>query len=237
MFGFSNIFGTTNVAPAPGAPNQQVPPQNQSVQNTQQVQNVEAKEVVPPIEAWKDLWNPVESKDVDGTLPVNMFANFDQNKLLESARKVDFTRSIPPEVLAKIGAGGEDAVKAFSQVINDVAQRSYAQSTFANGKMMEAAMTKLLEGVETRLPSKFKAQQLSQSLIQENPMLAHPAAAVIIEALQAQLLQKFPTASQAELKEHALTYLKDFTSIAGPKAKPDPNAKKEEDWGIFMTGQ
>lgn len=228
--GFSNIFGSTTVQAPPTQGSQVAPPQ------TQQVEDVEPKVPVPPIDLWKTLWEPTESKEVDGTLPVNMFANFDQGKLLESARKVDFTRSIPPEVLAKIGAGGEDAVKAFAQVINDVAQRSYAQSTFANGKMMEAAMTKLLEGVETRLPSKFKAQQLSQTLIQENPMLAHPAAAVIVEALQAQLLQKFPTASQAELKDHALTYLKDFAGIAGPRPKADPKAKKEEDWSVFMQG-
>ena len=152
---FSNIFGSSTPAPAPApvappAPAPAVP------------------EVPPasvsPLDQYSSLWEPVTTQGVDATLPANMFAGTDPAKMLEAARKVDFSKSIPPEVLAKITAGGPDAAAAFATALNDVSQRAYAQSSFASTKIVEAALAKFQEGMDSRLPSQIKKYQVSDQI-------------------------------------------------------------------------
>lgn len=226
---FSNIFGTTSSAE--GA---QVP----QAQATQVQAPVPATPVVPttpvsPMDEFKSLWEPVVTSGVDGTLPANMFAGADSTKMLEAARKVDFAKSVPADVLAKITAGGPDAAAAFTQALNDVAQRSYAQSSFASTKIVEAALAKFQEGLDNRLPSQIKKHQVSDSIRDSNPALQHPAAAPIMDALQAQLTVKYPNATVSELRDMASSYLTSFTTAASPKK--DPAAIPEaENWGKFF---
>jgi hypothetical protein len=162
-----------------------------------------------------------------------MFAGADPTKMLEAARKVDFSKSIPPEVLAKITAGGPEAAGAFAQALNDVSQRAYAQSSFASTKIVEAALAKFQEGIDSRLPGQIKRHQVSDSLRESNPALQHPAAAPIMEALQAQLSVKFPNATVNELKDMAGDYLTKFAGLAGPQKKADA-VPAGEDWDKFF---
>lgn len=225
----SRIFGTQSQhgnapqqnAPTPAAPTQVTTP-------------VEPAAPVSPMDEFKSLWEPSATPNVDATLPANMFAGTDPTKMLESARKVDFAKNISPEVLAKITAGGPDAANAFAQAINDVAQRSYAQSSFASTKIVEAALAKFQEGLDARLPSQVKNFQVRESLRESNPALSHPAAAPIMEALQAQLTVKYPNATVAELQGMASQYLTSFTAMANP-AKPGPAVPAAEDWDKFFA--
>ena len=230
---FSNIFGTTSSAegavptptqaatppasPTPASPTPATPPATPA----------------SPLDSFTSLWEPVATQGVDGTLPGNMFAGADPAKMLEAARKVDFAKSVPPAVLAKITAGGPDAAAAFAQAINDVAQRSYAQSSFASTKIVEAALAKFQEGLDSRLPSQIKRHQVSESLRESNPALNHPAAAPIMEALQSQLTVKYPNATVNEIKDMASQYLTQFSSAAGPKSKADA-VPESENWDKFF---
>ena len=220
---FSNIFGTTSGVDTPiaAAPIAITPPV------------VVPTEPVPPsspFDTYKDLWEPNTTKEgVDGTLPANMFASTDPAKMLDAARKVDFAKSIPPEVLAKITAGGPEAAAAFTTALNDGLQRSYAQSSYATTKIVEAALIKFQEGLDNRLPDSIKRHAVRDSVQQSNPALQHPAAAPIIDALQAQFSLKYPKATTAELTQMATDYLVTFATIANP-AKPVPAAKGEYDW-------
>jgi hypothetical protein len=186
------------------------------------------------MDQFKSLWEPATTPNVDTTLPANMFAGADPAKMLEAARKVNFAAQVPPELLAKITSGGPDAAAAFAQAINDVAQRSYAQSSFASTKIVEAALAKFQEGLDARLPSQVKRHQVSESLRESNPALNHPAAAPIMEALQAQLTVKFPSASARELQDMASAYLTSFTSAAAPKPK-ETAVSESENWGKFFA--
>jgi hypothetical protein len=186
------------------------------------------------MDSFATLWEPATTPNVDTTLPANMFAGADPAKMLEAARKVNFAAQVPPELLAKITSGGPDAAAAFAQAINDVAQRSYAQSSFASTKIVEAALAKFQEGLDARLPSQVKRHQVSESLRESNPALNHPAAAPIMEALQAQLTVKFPSASARELQDMASAYLTSFTSAASPKPK-EAAVSEAENWGKFFA--
>ena len=224
---FSNIFGSTSTAPNEATPQ----PAAQTAQ-TPVVQTPVVAENVSPMDSFKSLWEPVNTQGVDGTLPANMFAGADQNKMLEAARKVDFAKSIPPEVLSQITAGGPEAAQAFAKALNDVSQRAYAQSSFASTKIVEAALAKFQEGLDNRLPSQIKKHQVSDTIRESNPALSHPAAAPIMEALQAQLTVKFPNATVAELKGMASDYLTQFNQLANPVAKP--TIPVAEDWDSYF---
>ena len=224
----SRIFGTTSQAdnaPQQNAPTQQAPTQ---------VTPPAPEPVVSPMDQFKTLWEPTTTQGVDGTLPANMFAGADPAKMLEAARKVNFASQVPAEVLAKITAGGPDAAAAFAQAINDVAQRSYAQSSFASTKIVEAALAKFQEGMDARLPSQVKRFQVSESLRESNPALQHPAAAPIMEALQSQLTVKYPSASVNEIRDMASQYLSQFGTAINPPKKADA-IPASEDWGKFFV--
>lgn len=219
---FSRIFGTGNTAPDVPVP--QVPQGTQG--GTVQVPTPTTPPA-SPMDNWKDLWQPTPaSKDIDTTLPANMFAGTDPAKMLESARKVSFADQIPQEVLAKITAGGPEAAAAFMTALNDVGQRSYAQSSFATTKIVEAALAKFQEGIENRLPSAIKKHQVSDSIRQANPALQHPAAAPILEALQNQFTIKYPNATVNEIQDMAQRYLTQFSQLAAP---PAPRTKEQQD--------
>lgn len=225
---FSRIFGTDNTVPQGGNPVPQVPQGTQG--GTVQVPTPAAPPA-SPMDSWKDLWQPVAaSKEVDTTLPANMFAGTDPVKMLESARKVSFADQIPAEVLAKITAGGPEAAAAFMAALNDVGQRSYAQSSFATTKIVEAALQKFQEGMENRLPSAIKKHQVSDTIRQSNPALQHPAAAPILEALQNQFTVKYPNATVEEIKDMASRYLVQFSTLANPPKPSVQDTQNNFDW-------
>lgn len=226
---FSNIFGTQSTGPTettpPAATNTPAP----AVPNPAPA----AAEIVSPLDTFKDLWNTSANSEVDTTLPANMFSGADPAKMLAAARSVDFSKSIPPEVLSQITAGGPEAATAFAKALNDVSQRAYAQSSFASTKIVEAALAKFQEGLDNRLPSQLKRLQVNDAVRESNPALQHPAAAPIMEALQAQFTVKFPNASVSELKQMASDYLTQFATAALPKPAA-ASVPEAENWDKFF---
>ena len=228
---FSQMFGTTSTGPADTATN--IPPPSTVTPPAASTAPSPPADLSPLAE-YKSLWEPSTTPNVDGTLPANMFAGADPAKMLEAARKVDFSKSIPPEVLAKITAGGPDAAAAFAQALNDVSQRAYAQSSFASTKIVEAALAKFQEGLDSRLPSQIKKHQVSDSLRELNPALTHPAAAPIMEALQSQFSVKYPNATTNELRDMASDYLTKFAGVITPP-KQEAKTPASEDWDSYFA--
>lgn len=225
---FSNIFGSSSVAPT-----EQQPSATPQATPTPAAPVVPAAEV-SPMDQFKSLWEPTVTQGVDTTLPQNIFSGADPVKMLEAARKVDFSKSIPPEVLSKITAGGPDAAAAFSQALNDVSQRAYAQSSFASTKMIESALAKFQEGIDSRLPGQIKKHAVSDSIRESNPALQHPAAAPIMEALQSQMAVKYPNATVSEIRDMASQYLTAFAGSASPKPAA-PAVPASENWDNFFA--
>lgn len=219
---FSNIFGTSN-APAPAPVVAPTPAPAIDMPTAP----------VSPLDDFKDFWQPVKQEGVDNTLPENMFAGLDPAKMLESARKVDFAKSIPPEILAKVTAGGPDAGAALMQILNDVSQRSYAQASIAATGITKAALQQFRDGQESRLPDQIRKFQVSDSIREANPALQHPAAQPIMDALQSQFSVKYPNATVTELRDMASKYLTAFATTAVPAKKQV--VAESEDWGKFFA--
>lgn len=187
-----------------------------------------------PLDAFSKLWE----NDPAAAPKPDEFFNVDPKKLQEAAGQLDFKKIITPDQLKAIGEGGEAAVAAFADAINNVSRATYAQSAFAATKITEQALARAEKKFADQLPSMVKKLNLSESLTQENPALSHPAAAPLLQAIQSQLAVKYPNASTAELQEHAKTYLTAFADAANPASKQSQStdtSKVTEDWDKFFN--
>lgn len=241
-----SIFDIFKGNPAPAA--QQAPAQQPAGQQpaatagttqaaTSATTTQEPAAVADPMEAFKDLWAPAKEGDPQPANfdPSKMF-QIDPNKIQEAVGQMNFASSVTPETLAAIQAGGEDATKAFLTAMNGVAQQAFAQSMIGSAKLVEQAMTKANGSLDARLQEGIKRQQVSSSLREANPALAHPAAQPIVAALEAQFTQKYPNATSAEITKMAQDYLGKFATLANP-SQPTTESKKapdDVDWDAFM---
>lgn len=195
----------------------------------------EKKENVSPLDGFKDIWqntNTLENPEAAG-----MFANLDPAKLMESARKVNFSGAITQESLAAIQAGGPEAVKAFSESLNSVAQTVYAQSAIATTKIVEQALGKQQEKYDASLPNLVKNLSTKEALLTNNPLMSNPAIQPLVGALQESLVRKNPTATSAEIQQQVVDYFSALGNTFATKPAPtkaEKTAAKTEDWDKFL---
>lgn len=187
-----------------------------------------------PLDAFAKLWEPA-IVDPNAVNP-NFFATLDPNKVMESARKVNFSnQEITPEIAAAIAAGGEQAIKAVQSLINHSSQSVYGQSAIATSKIVEKALAAQREQFQKQLPGILKSQLVSDSLATENPIFNNPALAPMVEMARTQVLQKFPNATQAEIKEQVVSFFNAMQGALAPKPiKTEAEKNADMDWGAFL---
>lgn len=187
-----------------------------------------------PLDAFTKLWE-TDAKSGDDA-EQSLFAGFEPQKVFEAASKSNFASAITPEMQAAILAGGEGAQKALTQAINAATQAAFAQSTIMSTKLIEQAINKTNAKNLAELPNLVKRHAAADSLQTENPALSNPAAAPIINALQAQLAVKHPDATASQLKAMATDYLGNFAELVKPtKPAEDKTVDTSTDWSKFLT--
>lgn len=189
------------------------------------------------LDSFVDLW---KNAPVDPNAPVDdgtVFGKVNGDDLMKAASNMDFTKSVSPELQARIAAGGEDGVKASMEAMSLVSRQTYAQASFATTKLIEQAIAKNNVRLESKLPSALRNHN-TESLIKENPVLSHPAAAPMVAGLVSQFQTKYPDASPAEIKAHAEAY---FTQFAGSLIQSQQAATKpgntDTDWGSWLDNK
>lgn len=186
---------------------------------------------VSPLDSFNKLWETTPIDPAAPPEPGKFFSSADPAKMLASARKVDFAKSISPELLEKMAAGGQDSKAAFAAALNEVGQRAYAQATLAATQIADASIKNYSDGSASRLPSLIKQHSVAETIRNSNPLLQHPAAAPILDALQSQLTVKYPQATVKEIEAFASEYLKAFSAAANPV--PETKVPASEDWSTF----
>jgi hypothetical protein len=224
--------------------NLQAPPNTNTAQSAQTASNglipegSGEKPPESPVAKFETLWEP--PKPVEGENKNNQQTRqqITAEQMLEAAGKVDFTKVLDQETLQKISAGGQDAVNAMVQALNKTAQNVFAQSTLVTQKLIERENAKTREEFNAQLPSLVKKQSLSARLVAENPAFAHPAVAPMITALQSQLQEKYPKATEAELQTLAKEYLTGVAGIVAPSQKQTDGKAKDApdavDWDQYL---
>lgn len=187
-----------------------------------------------PFAQFDKLWEPVKPAEGQVTDSPIVF-NIDPAKVQQSARNIDFTKTVTPALLEKINAGGEGAMQAMMQAMNEMGQTIFAQSMMAGTKVLENGLEAGHQRMSRTLPDTIKKQAVNSALRENNPLFSNPATAPMLGMLERQLTAQFPTATVAEIQEHARNYLVQFANEA---SKLDPSKQKatqfaagrEEDW-------
>lgn len=212
------------VTPQPG----QQPPQNG-------FQAPEGNKEVSPLDAFNELWKNDPNQNAEQFNPSNLF-QLDPAKINQALQQVDFTKSIAPDELQAVAAGGEAAVAALANILNKASRETMGAATTATAKMIEAAMTKAQGSLDSTIKNQVKMQQVSSQLLDNNPALAHPAVAPVVELMKQQFTQKFPNATPQEIANMAKQYVSDMAgAFAGkPTQTEDASTNKEPDWNAFF---
>lgn len=248
MSAMEKIFGmfrqqANNPAPAAPAPGVSNNLQGAPTQQTQQTQGTASNGVVPqgaanppappsPMDQFKDLWQPPENKEDDSAS-----FNPDPQKIMEAASKVDFTKILNKEALAKVQAGGDEAVQAMASLLNQTAQAVYGQSTVAASKIVEQALSQAEQKFASKVPTLVNTKAAQAKLLASNKALANPAVAPIVSMIQEQLALKYPNATSDELADMAGEMMKGAANVFAPApATPpsDKSKKADDDWSDFL---
>lgn len=214
---------------AQGSPDGQIPGGN----GTPQDQTGAPKSLA---DEFKSLWDaPKEGEGHNPSAPLKF--NVDPAKVRQATRAQDFTKVITPELMSKISEGGQEAMSAMLSAMNSMAQEVAAQSAMTNAEVIQAALEASRQNTLRDIPSMVRKQGISTALREDNPLFSNPAAQPMLQALEAQLVNKFPQASPQEITEYARRYLVSFaqetSTTLGPK---DPKQVasdargKEIDW-------
>jgi hypothetical protein len=168
--------------------------------------------------------------------------DIDPQKMMEAAGKVDFASAIPAELLAKIKAGGEDAVTANILAMNIIAQKTYGQAAVAAAAITKESMKAARAEFASEIPAMLKALNLDAGLRDKNPLFEDPAVAPIIEGLKANILEKHPNATPQQLQSMAENYVEKFANSfskkpTAPKGKTGSRqaGEPDDDWETFLT--
>jgi len=182
------------------------------------------------LDPFKDMWEPITTEASPTGLPIAI----DKAKLAEVIGKADFSKSLNPESLAAITAGGEGAVAALVDVINTNSRQLLTQTTLATDQMVQQAFEGYNTAQTKNLPQLMKAQGLSNNL-SENPVFNNPAVVPIIEAVKTTLAANNPNATVAQLTEMAHNYIEVMGEAFTPKPAVDPNSTAATtNWDKYM---
>src|SRR5574343_642953 len=187
-----------------------------------------------PLDKFKDLWQPDTTQESEYSQQ-----GVDPAKLLEAASKVDFSKSLDQAILAKVAAGGEEAVAALMQALKQQGSQVYGQSMVTTAKIVEQALAQAEEKFAARIPDLIRKQDTRNRVFEDNPAFKNPAVAPLIEAQVQQLAQKYPKASPQELNAMAKEYLVSMAQlISPPKADASSQSKGKtsdnEDWSKYF---
>lgn len=234
MQAFQNIFSgqqaPNNPGPTPpgnlppqappmiaGSTNGQVPPQTM-ITNAPAVSSDPTLPPEPkaPFADFTDFWKtPEVDPKAPATGPIQF--NIDPAKITQTAQQIDFTRAITPEILAKINAGGPEAMTAMLAAMNTIAQQSFAQAVQANAKITESAAAVTHANIGNAIPDLVRKQTISNALREDNPLFNRPETAPMLQMFEQQLATRFPQATPAQITQYAKQYLTDFVQ-EGAKA-------------------
>ena len=178
-----------------------------------------------PMDGFSKLW---ENDPTKTSTPAPLF-DIDPTKFAEAVKTADFTKMLPPDLMAKALAGDAAALGA---AMNGVAQQVFSHQTMATTKLIEQALDKRDKSLRDSMPGMVRSARVSDNLA-DLPLYKHEATRPLIAALEAQLSSKYPQATAAQITEQAQKYISEFATLAAgdkPAAVANPN---EPDWGSF----
>jgi hypothetical protein len=189
----------------------------------------------PPVVDYSKLWEPDPTQKGPAD-PAEFAFNIDPTKLAATFGSLDFSSAVTAETLAKIKAGGDDAVGAMIAAMNAIAQKSVQTAVMASTKVSENGIRSSGQRVKDYIPSVVRENQVSAALRADNPLMKDPQYAPIVEAVTMQMARQFPQATAEEVKDHTRKYFDNMVgNIAQSSGRQIIDAPKATDQRSYQT--
>ncbi len=170
---------------------------------------------------WEDA--PVDPKNPPkqdtGYLPV-----IDSKALSQYFDQLDFTKSITPEELNAITAGGESAAKALPQILNKSLRQAGLTLFNASRKMVEQGLGIASDRFSGNVPNLVRDVMTKDGLTSSNPMMQNPAYAPVVDAVRQRFQSQYPKATPSQIETAVNQYFDKWMEDMGTaKQKKDAN--------------
>lgn len=226
-----------------GEGNQQQTQQPQTRPNTSQIDvikqnaetNIHSKD---PNDIYAEIWKQEPQQQMGSK---NLF-NTDPEKFGAAVNGMDFTKSVPKELMEKVLAGDSQALMA---VINRVGQNAFSTATISSREMIEHANKQQGGSMEKQIQEAVRSALASQNLSKRNENFSDPTVAPLLQEISGRLRAKYPEATADELSEHSEKMLMMIAQkiVSGSpeekaRQKQQQEVKKSEvfDWDMWAAG-
>lgn len=219
-----------NNQPAPnGQPtpsnNQQTPPNGQSGNHNP---SGATNTPVNPLDAYTKMYENVTKANPE-VAPSFALDNETVGKVTDS---LDFTKSVPAELMTKALAG--DA-QALIQAMNHVARGTYQTTLQHQSLLTDRFVGARLEHEGKQLGSRVKSE-LTTSALSSDANYNHPVVKAELNRVASLIQQANPDASPQQVALEAKKYLNDLNSALNPsKATTSPDQQQDFDWSKYLT--
>lgn len=189
------------------------------------------------MDSFKDLWNnaPIEGETAtEDPADLTSLFTIDPKKIGESVSTIDFTESLPPDLLEKVSAGGDEAVKALLSSFNSFGRDVFSKAMLANGMLVKQAFSKAQGKIDARTSNNFRSLKVSEELTSTNPLLKDPSVVPIVSAIRKQLESKYPDASAADIQAQTEKYLVNFAKLVQGPEKSKSTERDTTDFSNFF---
>ncbi len=225
----------------PTPPQQEKPPSNDGQVRTAKAgiddpNNAAGKTAATKYEEiWKQEMTPVVSDK-----PV---FSMDQAKFSEAVAGMDFTKSVPPELMQKALAGDAQSLMG---LLNRVGQNAFSAATISSRDMVEHANKKAGGSLEQQVKEAVRIALSEQNLTKANSSFSDPLVTPLLKEINGRLRSKFPEASPEELANQSQQMLMQIANkivsgspeeVARQKQETEQKTQKEKslDWEQWAT--
>lgn len=175
------------------------------------------------LDDYADLFTPKADPNAkEGAAPTDPFASLTRENLAKAATNLDFSASIPQELMQKAMGGDE---QAFKQAMNAVVQASFVEAMSGANVLSEKRINHMLETKLQALISDRLQDHDFNSTVNQNPLLSNPATKPIRDALTKEIRANNPGISAKELNTTLTGYLQAFASSVTGKADDNSSAR------------
>lgn len=227
----SGIFGSSNAqpaaTPAPAAPqptgagpaSKQQAPANPGANPAAMISGDQQQQQQPAggatgdgqksaLDAFAELLKPKQDPNAKAMpgLADPILAPLDPVKLQQSVANTNFAASIDPQVLQKAASG--DA-QALMEAINTASRDAFLTATQLSHQLSEHASREAATRLDGSLDRRIRSHQIRTQNI-DNPVLQHPAAAPLVNAVKAQIAAANPSMPATEVTRKAEEYFLTF---------------------------
>lgn len=153
----------------------------------------------------------------------------------KGAATLDFTAGIKPELFQAVAAGGEEAVAAMRQIMNETARAAFAGSVMNSQHLVNGGFAKHAQALDQVLPTRIRDHAVNTTK-SEDPVFSHPAVAPVVNSLRTVIAKNNPNLSAAEAQKQVEDFIGGIAEAIGASKQTQQQqtaAKEDTDWMAF----